>query len=70
MTEQAQPQQQQIQPSQESIAKGRNALEYSQKLINMSLQEIWNIGYTSGFSDAMAIVKTDQQGQSSGSGLQ
>ena len=58
MTEQAQ--QQQIQPSQESITKGRNAIEYSQKLVNMSLTEIWNIGYTSGFSDAMAIMKTDQ----------
>ena len=64
MTEQTQPQQ--IQPSQESIAKGRNALEYSQKLINMSLQELWNIAYTSGFSDAMAIVKTDQQGNETG----
>ena len=70
MTEQAQPQQQQIQPSQESITKGRNAIEYSQKLVNMSLQELWNIAYTSGYSDAMAIVKTDQQGQSSGAGLQ
>ena len=50
---------QQIQPSQESLAKGRNAVEYSQKLINMSLQEIWNIAYTSGFADAMAIAKTD-----------
>ena len=64
MTEQTQPQQ--IQPSQESIAKGRNAIEYSQKLINMSLQELWNIAYTSGFSDAMAIVKTDQQGNETG----
>jgi hypothetical protein len=64
MSEETQtPQQQQVQPSQESIAKGRNAVEYSQKLINMSLTEIWNIGYTSGFADAMAIVKTDQ-GQS------
>ena len=59
MTDQAQPQQQ-IQPSQESLQKGRNGVEYSQKLISMSLQEIWNIGYTSGFADAMEIVKTDQ----------
>jgi hypothetical protein len=58
MTDQVQPQQ--IQPSQESLQKGRNAVEYSQKLLSMSLQEIWNIGYTSGFADAMAIVKTDQ----------
>lgn len=59
MTDQAQ-QPQQIQPSQESLQKGRNAVEYSQKLLSMSLQEIWNIGYTSGFADAMEIVKTDQ----------
>jgi hypothetical protein len=58
MTDQVQPQQ--IQPSQESLHKGRNAVEYSQKLLSMSLQEIWNIGYTSGFADAMEIVKTDQ----------
>jgi hypothetical protein len=58
MTDQAQ--QQQIQPSQQSLEKGRNAFEYSQKLLGMSLQEIWNIGYTSGFADAMEIVKTDQ----------
>ena len=60
MTDETQAQPQQVQPSQESIAKGRNAVEYSQKLVNMSLTEIWNIGYTSGFSDAMAIMKTDQ----------
>jgi hypothetical protein len=59
MTDQAQ-QQQQIQPSQQSLEKGKNAFEYSQKLVGMSLQEIWNIGYTSGFADAMEIVKTDQ----------
>lgn len=68
MTEQTQPQQ--IQPSKESLDKGRNAVEYTQRLVNMSLQEIWNIAYTSGFSDAMAIVKTDQQGQTDASGLQ
>jgi hypothetical protein len=58
MTDQAQPQQ--IQPSQESLQKGKNAVEYSQRLISMSLQEIWNIAYTSGYSDAMEIIKTDQ----------
>jgi len=58
MTEPVTPQQ--IQPSQESLQKGKNAVEYSQKLISMSLQEIWNIAYTSGYSDAMEIFKTDQ----------
>jgi len=53
--------QQQIQPSQKSLEKGRNAVEYTQKFLNMSLQEIWNIAYTSGYEDAMEIVKTDSQ---------
>lgn len=50
-----------ITPSKKSLEKGKNALEYSQRLVNMSLQEIWNIAYTSGFEDAMEIVKTDQE---------
>lgn len=52
-----------ITPSQKSLEKGKNSLEYTQRLISMSLQEIWNIGYTSGFEDAMEIVKTDQEGK-------
>jgi hypothetical protein len=58
MTEPVTPQQ--IQPSQESLQKDKNAVEYFQKLISMSLQEIWNIAYTSGYLDAMEIFKTDQ----------
>ena len=46
-------QQTQIQPSQKSLEKGRSAVEYSQNLINMSLQQLWNIAYTSGYEDAM-----------------
>lgn len=61
--------QQQIQPSQKSLDKGRNAIEYSQNLINMSLQQLWNIAYTSGFEDAMEIVKTDK-GQTGDAALQ
>lgn len=68
MTEQAQPQQ--IQPSKEALEKAKNAHEYSMNLVNQMLQQMWQIGYTSGYSDAMEIIKTDQQGQSSGSGLQ
>lgn len=51
MTEQKQVQ---IQPSQKSLEKGRNAVEYSQNLINMSLQQLWNVAYTSGYEDAMS----------------
>lgn len=58
MTEQQQPQQ--IQPSQASLEKAKNAHEYSMGMIAQMLQQMWNIGYTSGFQDAMEIVKTDQ----------
>ena len=47
-------QQTQIQPSPKAIEKGRNAVEHSQNLVNMSLQQLWNIAYTSGFEDAVA----------------
>ena len=70
MSEQAQPQQQQIQPSKEALEKAKNAHEYSMNLVNQMLQQMWQIGYTSGYADAMEIIKTDQQGQSGGSGLQ
>ena len=62
MSEQQQPQQVQLQPSQLSLEKGKNAHEYSINMITQMLQQMWNIGYTSGFSDAMEIVKTDQGG--------
>jgi hypothetical protein len=52
-------QQTQIQPSQKSLEKGRSAVEYSQNLINMSLQQLWNIAYTSGYEDAM-LAKDSQ----------
>jgi uncharacterized membrane protein len=53
-------QQTQIQPSQKSLEKGRSAVEYSQNLINMSLQQLWNIAYQAGFEDAQEIMKTDR----------
>lgn len=68
MTEQVQPQQ--VQPSKESLEKAKNAHEYTMNMVNQMLSQMWQIGYTSGFSDAMAIVKTDQQGQTDASGLQ
>lgn len=71
MSEQEQQQQPvQIQPSKEALEKAKNAHEYSMNLVNQMLQQMWQIGYTSGFSDAMAIVKTDQKGPTDGSGLQ
>ena len=60
MTEQQQPKQVQIEPSKESLEKAKNAHEYSMNMIAQMLQQMWNIGYTSGFGDAMEIVKTDQ----------
>ena len=60
----------QIQPSQKSLEKAKNAHDYSVNMIAQMLQQMWQIGYTSGYADAMEIIKTDQQGQSGGSGLQ
>ena len=56
----AKPTQQQIQMSQDSIAKANNSINYSTNLINMSLQQLWNIAYQAGFEDAQAIMKTDR----------
>ena len=51
---------QQIQMSQDSIAKANNSINYSTNLINMSLQQLWNIAYQAGFEDAQEIMKTDR----------
>ena len=59
MTDQA-PQQQQIQMSNDSLNKANNSMNYTINLVNMSLQQLWNIAYQAGFEDAMEIVKTDQ----------
>ena len=56
----AKPTQQQIQMSQYSIAKANNSINYSTNLINMSLQQLWNIAYQAGFEDAQAIMTTDR----------
>ena len=51
---------QQIQMSQDSLAKANNSINYSVNLINMSLQQLWNIAYQAGFEDAQEIMKTDR----------
>ena len=60
MTEQSQ--QIQIQPSQQALEKAKNAHDCSINMIAQMLQQMWNIGYTSGYGDAMEIMKTDQKG--------
>ncbi len=55
-------QQVQIQPSKEALEKAKNAHEYSMNLLNQMMQQMWQIGYTSGYQDAMEIMKTDQKG--------
>jgi len=55
---QAQPQQ--IQMSNDSVNKANNSMNYTLNLVNMSLQQLWNIAYQSGFEDAQEIMKTDQ----------
>jgi uncharacterized membrane protein len=51
---------QQLQMSQDSMNKAGNSINYAVNLVNMSLQQLWNIAYQAGFEDAMEIVKTDQ----------
>jgi hypothetical protein len=51
---------QQIQMSQDSLAKANNSINYSVNLINMALQQLWNIAYQAGFEDAQAIMTTDR----------
>ena len=55
-----QPPPKQIQMSSDSINKANNSMNYTINLVNMSLQQLWNIAYQAGFEDAMEIVKTDQ----------
>jgi len=51
-----------LQPSQKALEKAKNAHDYSVNMVAQMLQQMWNIGYTSGFEDAMEIIKTDQKG--------
>ena len=49
-----------IQPSKQALEKAKNAHDYSVNLVAQMLQQMWQIGYTSGYEDAMEIIKTDQ----------
>ena len=51
---------QQLQMSDESMKKAANSINYAVNLVNMSLQQLWNIAYQAGFEDAQAIMKTDR----------
>ena len=51
---------QQIQMSAESLSKAQNSINYTNNLVNMSLQQLWNIAYQAGFEDAQAIMSTDR----------
>jgi len=51
---------QQIQMSPESLSKAQNSINYTNNLVNMSLQQLWNIAYQAGFEDAQAIMSTDR----------
>ena len=56
----AKPSPQQLQMSQDSLNKANNSMNYTMNLVNMSLQQLWNIAYQAGFEDAQAIMKTDR----------
>jgi uncharacterized membrane protein len=51
---------QQFQMSEDSIKKAGNSINYAVNLVNMSLQQLWNIAYQAGFEDAQEIMKTDR----------
>ena len=51
---------QQLQMSDDSMKKAGNSINYAVNLVNMSLQQLWNIAYQAGFEDAQEIMKTDQ----------
>ena len=51
---------QEIQMSKDSLAKAGNSINYAVNLVNMSLQQLWNIAYQAGFEDAQEIMKTDR----------
>jgi len=51
---------QQLQMSDESMKKAGNSINYAVNLVNMSLQQLWNVAYQAGFEDAQAIMKTDR----------
>ena len=51
---------QQIQMSEDSMKKAGNSINYAVNLVNMSLQQLWNIAYQAGFEDAQAIMTTDR----------
>ena len=55
-----QPPPKQLQMSNDSLAKAGNSINYAVNLVNMSLQQLWNIAYQAGFEDAQEIMKTDQ----------
>jgi uncharacterized membrane protein len=54
------PQPQQIQMSPDSLNNANNSMNYTMNLVNMSLQQLWNIAYAAGFEDAQEIMKTDK----------
>jgi uncharacterized membrane protein len=56
----AKPSPQQLQMSQDSLNKANNSMNYTMNLVNMSLQQLWNIAYAAGFEDAQAIMTTDR----------
>ena len=51
---------QQIQMSEDSMKKAGNSINYAVNLVNMSLQQLWNIAYAAGFEDAQAIMTTER----------
>lgn len=47
--------------SPQSQEKANNSMNYTMNLINMSMQQIWNIAYQAGFEDGLSFLTEKQK---------
>lgn len=63
MTEVSKTQPVQITMSPQSQEKANNCMNYTMNLVNMSLQQIWNIAYQAGFEDGLSFLTEKQKSE-------
>ena len=68
MTEEVKQEPVRITMSPQSQEKANNAMNYTMNLINMSLQQIWNIAYQAGFEDGMSFLTEKQKHEANQNG--
>lgn len=49
--------------SPQSQEKANNCMNYTMNLVNMSLQQIWNIAYQAGFEDGLSFLTEKQKSE-------